>query len=157
FFAALFSTLRYWSLRNEHFSTVSEGLLFQNGGRSLAQVALGALGLHAPGLLLGEVLGRAIGMSRMFRIAWPVVRQYPLKGRGPVAALVRHRRFPIYSAPSSLLNLLGTSLPLPLLVTLYGADAGGYYSLVWRVLAVPVVLIGTSMADAFHSQASVYA
>jgi O-antigen/teichoic acid export membrane protein len=43
------------------------------------------------------------------------------------------------------------------LVTLYGADAGGYYSLVWRVLAVPVVLIAASMADAFHSQAALYA
>ena len=93
----------------------------------------------------------------MVRIAWPVVRQYPLRGGNPVAALVRHRQFPIYSAPSSLLNLLGTSLPLPLLVTLYGPEAGGYYSLVWRVLAVPVVLIGTGMADAFHSHAALYA
>jgi len=40
---------------------------------------------------------------------------------------------------------------------LYGADVGGYYSLVWRVLAVPVVLIGASMADAFHSRAALYA
>jgi O-antigen/teichoic acid export membrane protein len=53
--------------------------------------------------------------------------------------------------------VLGTSLPLPLLITLYGADAGGYYSLVWRVLAVPVVLIGSSMADAFHSRAALFA
>jgi lipopolysaccharide exporter len=53
--------------------------------------------------------------------------------------------------------MLGTSLPLPLLVTLYGADVGGYYSLVWRVLAAPVVLIGASMADAFHSRAALYA
>jgi O-antigen/teichoic acid export membrane protein len=157
FFAALFSTLRYWSLRNEHFATVSQGLLFQNGVRSLAQVALGLVGLHELGLLLGEAIGRAIGMSRMFRIAWPTMRHYPLKRRSSIAALVCHRRFPIYSTPSSLLNLLGTSLPLPLLVTLYGPDAGGYYSVVWRVLAVPVALIGTSMADAFHSQASLYA
>jgi O-antigen/teichoic acid export membrane protein len=55
------------------------------------------------------------------------------------------------------LNQLGTGLPLPLLVTLYGADAGGYYTLVWRVLAVPVVLVGASIADAFHSRAVLYA
>jgi O-antigen/teichoic acid export membrane protein len=59
--------------------------------------------------------------------------------------------------PSSLLNQLGTSLPLPLLVTLYGADVGGYYTLVWRVLAVPAVLVGASVADAFHSRAALYA
>jgi O-antigen/teichoic acid export membrane protein len=157
FFAGLFSALRYWSLRNEQFGVVSQALLFQNGGRSVAQVAFGAIGAYSFGLLFGEAFGRCIGMSRMLRTAWPIARKHPVNARSAAHALIRHRRFPLYSMPSSLLNLLGTSLPLPLLVTLYGGDAGGYYSLVWRVLAVPVVLVGTSMADAFHSQAALYA
>src|SRR6185312_7422001 len=66
-FAGLFSILRYWSLRDERFDAVSRALIFQNGGRSLSQVALGALGLHSFGLLFGEVVGRSIGMSRMMR------------------------------------------------------------------------------------------
>src|SRR5262249_56553838 len=40
---------------------------------------------------------------------------------------------------------------------LYGVDFGGYYSLVWRVLAVPVVLVSACIADAFHSRAALYA
>ena len=155
-FAGLFSILRYWSLRDEQFNAVSRALIFQNGGRSLSQVALGAIGLHSFGLLFGEVVGRSIGMSRMMRNAWPVVRRYGFSAHDIAIALKSNRQFPLYSAPSSLLNVLGTSLPLPLLVTLYGADVGGYYSLVWRVLAVPVVLIGASMADAFHSRAALY-
>jgi lipopolysaccharide exporter len=93
----------------------------------------------------------------MMRNAWPVMRKYALTSRDAAKALRGNRQFPLYSMPSSLLNQLGTSLPLPLLVTLYGADAGGYYTLVWRVLAVPVVLVGASIADAFHSRAALYA
>lgn len=156
-FAGLFSILRYWSLRDERFNAVSRALIFQNGGRSLSQLALGAIGLHSFGLLFGEVIGRGIGISRMLQRAWPVVRQYGLSAHDAAITLSRNRQFPLYSTPSSLLNVLGTSLPLPLVVTLYGADAGGYYSLVWRVLAVPVVLIGASMADAFHSRVALYA
>jgi O-antigen/teichoic acid export membrane protein len=156
-FAGLFSILRYWSLRDERFDAVSRALIFQNGARSLSQVALGALGLHSFGLLFGEVVGRSIGMSRMMRNAWPVVCRYGISAQDTVIALRGNRQFPLYSTPSSLLNVLGTSLPLPLLVTLYGADIGGYYSLVWRVLAVPIVLIGAGMADAFHSRAALYA
>jgi lipopolysaccharide exporter len=156
-FAGVFSALRYWSLRNQQFGIVSQALLFQNGGRSVAQVLFGAFSAHSFGLLFGEALGRGLGMTRMLRSAWPVARRHPLNAHSAARALVRHRRFPLYSMPSSLLNLLGISLPLPLLVTLYGGDAGGYYSLVWRVLAVPVALVGTSMADAFHSQAALYA
>ena len=156
-FTGLFSILRYWALRDERFDTVSQSVIFQNGGRSVAQLILGTTGSHSLGLLLGEVVGRGIGMSRMMRNTWPVVRKYALSVRDAAKVLGSNRQFPLYSTPSSLLNMLGTSLPLPLLVTLYGADAGGYYSLVWRVLAAPVVLIGASMADAFHSRAALYA
>jgi O-antigen/teichoic acid export membrane protein len=156
-FAGLFSVLRYWSLRDERFGIVSHAVVLQNGGRSVLQIALGVSGLHSFGLLLGEVCGRGIGMSRMMRNAWPVMRKYALSSRDGAKALTSNRQFPLYSMPSSLLNQLGTSLPLPLLVTLYGADAGGYYTLVWRVLAVPVVLVGASIADAFHSRAALYA
>ncbi len=43
-FAGLFSVLRYWSLRVGSFGTVSQAVIFQNGGRSLLQVALGVIG-----------------------------------------------------------------------------------------------------------------
>lgn len=155
-FTGLFSVLRYWSLRDEKFGIVSHAVIFQNGGRSLLQVALGAVGLHSFGLLLGEVIGRGIGMSRMAGNAWQAMRKCALNNRDARKALAGNRQFPLYSMPSSLLNQLGTSLPLPLLIVLYGADAGGYYTLVWRVLAVPIVLIGASVADAFHSRAAIY-
>jgi lipopolysaccharide exporter len=156
-FTGLFSILRYWSLRDERFDVVSQSVILQNGGRSVSQVALGAIGSHSFGLFFGELFGRGIGMGRMMQNTWPIVRKYSLSFRDAAKALVSNRQFPLYSTPSSLLNELGTSLPLPLLVTLYGADVGGYYSLVWRVLAVPVVLVGASMADAFHSRAALYA
>jgi len=157
FFAGLFSVLRYWSLREEKLGSVANAVILQNVARNASQVALGAMGLHSFGVLLGEVLGRGIGMSRMMRNTWPVVRKYTLSLRDATETLRNNRRFPLYSAPSSLLNQLGMSLPLPLLVSLYGADVGGYYSLVWRALAVPVALFGSSVADAFHSRSAFYA
>jgi O-antigen/teichoic acid export membrane protein len=156
-FAGLFSILRYWSLRDESFGIVSHAVIFQNGGRGVLQVVLGTIGLHSFGLLLSEVFGRGIGMSRMARKAWPVICKYALNVHDAGKVLGSNRQYFLYSTPSSLLNVLGTSLPLPLIITLYGADVGGYYSIVWRVLAAPVVLIGASMADAFHSRAALYA
>jgi lipopolysaccharide exporter len=155
--AGVFSVLRYWSLRVGSFNVVSQAMIFQNSGRSLLQVALGTIGLHSFGLLFGEVFGRGLGMGRMLRNALPVMRRHSPSIRDAARVLISNRHFPLYQMPSSLINQLGTNLPLPLLVTLYGADAGGYYSLVWRVLAVPVVLLGNSMADAFHSRAALYA
>jgi lipopolysaccharide exporter len=154
---ALFEILRYWSLRTESFSVISKAVAFRNGGRTISQIILGALGTHSAGLLAGEVLGRCIGMSQMLRMTWRAVRKYPLTNSDALKVLREHRRFPLYFFPSSLINQVGTSVTLPLLVVLYGAATGGYYSLVSRLLALPVVLIGTSMADAFHSRAALLA
>src|SRR5260370_27219818 len=95
-------------------------------------------------------------MSSMMSHAWPVVRKYAFNLRDATKTLGNNLQFPLYSMPSSFINELGTSLPLPLLVTLYGADVGGYYSLVWRVLAAPTALIGANVADAVHSRAALY-
>jgi lipopolysaccharide exporter len=153
----LFEILRYWALRHEKFGIVSRAVIFQNGGRSFVQVVLGILGSHSFGLLSAEVLGRGIGMSSMMRSCLKVVRNYALTFSQALSVFAKYRRFPLYSMPSSLLNQLGATLPLPLLINLYGLDFGGYYSLVGRLLAVPVVLVSASIADAFHSRAALYA
>src|SRR5260370_5841873 len=137
FFAALFSILRYWSLRHERFGIVANAAIFQNGGRNVSQVALGAIGSHSSGLLLGEALCRGIGMSSMMSHAWPVVRKYAFNLRDSTKTLGNNLQFPLYSMPSSFINELGTSLPLPLLVTLYVADVGGYFFFELRLLPPP--------------------
>ncbi len=153
----LFQILRYWSLRMDRFGLVSQATILQNGGRSVSQLVFGAFGAHSAGLLAGEVLGRCIGMGRMMRYTWPTLRIHPLTYRGAVEVLRKHRRFPCFFLPSSLLNQVGTNLPFVLVVSLYGATVGGYYSLVWRCLALPAVLVGISIADAFHARAATLA
>lgn len=152
-FFGIFSALRYWCLRRERFDQVSQGVVVQSAGRAILQTAIGAAGFHSAGLLLGEAFGRGFGMSRMFRSAWPVLRSSvsAFKWEDFKRALWRNRKFPIYSLPSSVLDALGIGLSVPLLIRLYGASVGGYYSLVWRAIAVPSVLITVAVADTFHS------
>jgi len=154
FFVGVFTALRYWCLREERFAQVSQGIVVQSAARAVLQTVLGVFKLHASGLLLGETAGRCMGMSRMFRGAWPVLRGYCAGVRWTdfTQALWRHRKFPLYSLPSSFLDALGMSLSLPLLVRLYGAAVGGYYSLVWRAVAVPSVVVTVAIADTFHSR-----
>jgi O-antigen/teichoic acid export membrane protein len=66
--------------------------------------------------------------------------------------LKRNSKLPIYSLPSSLIDTIAASAALPLIVQLYGAHAGGQFALVQRVLAIPLILVAASVADAFHSR-----
>ena len=150
----LFTALRYWSLREGHFRGIAQGVVVQSAARALLQTAIGAIGFKASGLLLGETLGRGMGMSRMLRGSWPSLLKLvsPFTWSELHRVLWRYRKFPIYSFPSSFLDALCLGLPLPLLIRMYGVAAGGYYSLVWKAITVPSVLITVAVADTFHSR-----
>jgi len=154
FFVGTFTSLRYWCLREERFSQVSQGIVAQSAARAIFQTIFGVLKLHSTGLLAGETLGRCTGMSRMFRKSWPVLRSHfsDFRWNDLARALWRQRKFPLYSLPSSFLDALSMSLAVPLLVHLYGASVGGYYSLVWRAITVPSVVVTVAIADTFHSR-----
>src|SRR5260370_3834335 len=96
-------------------------------------------------------------MSSMMIHAWPVVRKYAFNLRDATKTLGNNLQFPLYSMPSSFINELGTSLPLPLLVTLYGADVGGYYSLAWRALGAPIAVLRAPAAARFHTPGAAHA
>lgn len=158
-FIGIFTALRYWSLRRQQFGEVARATVIQSAARAILQTIIGGIGYRTCGLVIGETLGRGMGMSRMLRTAWPELRVfirafswYELK-----QALWRNRKFPFLSMPSSLMDSLCFSLTLPLLVQNYGAQIGGYYSLVWRAIALPSVLITLAIADTFHSRMAICA
>lgn len=163
FIALLLSTafraLRYWLIRNNHFAVISKVTMLQGGVQSLSQVGLGLLQFDWLGLLLSDILGRGFGLGRMLNQSWQDLARWvwpvSLSRLGKVAA--QYSKFPRYSLPSSLIDVLSMSLTVPLLTQLYGSVAGGYFVLAQRALALPVGLVSASTADAFHSQVAAYA
>ena len=153
-FVGLFAILRYWSLREQNFREVSKAVFVQNAARAALQVAAGWLGLHNAGLIIGETLGRGVGMGRMFRSSWPELGGYARNFRWSECKRVlrKYWKFPLLSFPSALIDALCVSLAVPLLIQEYGPRSGGSYALVWRVLSLPSVLITLAVADTFHTQ-----
>ncbi|HZE82143.1 MAG TPA: oligosaccharide flippase family protein [Candidatus Polarisedimenticolia bacterium] len=158
-FISVFSNLRYWEIRQQHFETVARTTVVQQVTRSISQAVLGFAGIGSAGLLFGEMLGRGAGVGSLFRNAWPALRSVSARVRRSelVSALAENRNLAVYSLPSSLIDTLAANIPLPLLVQLYGSALGGQFSLMQRVLAVPLALIATSVADTFHSRIAVCA
>jgi lipopolysaccharide exporter len=156
--AGIFSVLRYWFVRQEQFGRISQALVVQSGVRCLSQIVLGVVSGQLGGLLGGEILGRSAATVRMFGTAFQRIRPLMISSNALSIAEVlgENRQFPLYSFASSLVDSAAANLPLPLLVWYYGAQSGGYFSLVQRVLAVPLVLISASVADAFQARLALY-
>ena len=143
-----FGVIRYWLIRQSNYRVLSEVSITQSIGRAVGQVVAGLAGLGIVGLLIGDLIGRAVGLGRMYRAAEAGFRQSRTEAHVRIGRLARlYWRFPIIGVPSSLLNAAAFSLPVPLLASGYGLATAGYFALVQRVLGLPMSIIGMSVSD----------
>ncbi len=140
-----------YSIREKQFKVLSGSRLCL--GLVTVSIQLIAFKLEAFGLLIGHVTGLLI--STLF-LAMVLVRPEMIKlislARMQVV-LRRFARFPKFSIWDGLSNTAGTQLPTVLIVSSFGASAGGLYSMTLRVLVFPVTLIGAAVGQVFLSDA----
>lgn len=151
---ASFEALRLWFVRSESFGAVSRAVVLQGAGRAIGPLPLGLAGLGTSGLVLGDLLGRGLGVGSLLRRFRTAARSRP---RGPgepdvPATLWSYRRFPATQVPSRALNTLATLLPVPMVMALFGPETAGLFVMMERVLSVPVSFVGRATGDVFHAR-----
>lgn len=156
FVTGVFAALRYWLVRQADFSGVSRALVLQGFGRAIVTIMLGWCTVGWIGLLLGEVVGRTLGIGRLLRGAGLAIKGaiWPFDQAYYRAILKRNWKFPAVVLPSSLIDSLGAMLPLPVLAFFYGPAAAGQFLLVQRLSQLPAGLVSASIGDVFHSHLS---
>jgi len=63
---------------------------------------------------------------------------------------LKYAKFPMLDTPSAWLDALAMMLPLPMVASLYGAEAAGWFGLARLVLSLPNAQIGAAVADVFQ-------
>ena len=143
-----------WALRTRAFGAIAATRVTQGIALTAVQLGLGVVGLAAPGLLIGDALGRSAGSTRLARAAWQtdaaLIRQ--VTRSGIAAAAARYRRFPIVSSWSAFLSTLGQQAPVLLMVSSYSTVAGGQYALASRVGALPLALVAAAVSQVFVAE-----
>jgi O-antigen/teichoic acid export membrane protein len=152
----IFSSLRFWYVGRQMFGEISLALVSQGVGRATIPILLGWLSLGWMGMQVGEIIGRVLGVARLVRGAWPEVHKTfrSLDTKCVTQVLRRYWKYPAVFFPSSMIDALATSLPLPIISSLFGVSDAGQYFLVYRVASVPAALISAGVADVFHAEIS---
>jgi lipopolysaccharide exporter len=155
--AGAYQALSYWAIRRREFGRIARTRLSQGAGQVVAQVGFGLAGAGAPGLLVGDVIGRVAGGGGLALLA--------LRGRpfarvtraSLVAVAARYRRFPLLTTWSGLLNVGSLQLPSILFSAGFGAAAAGLYALSFKMLVLPTMLVGQAVGQVFLSRAATVA
>ncbi len=157
FGAGTYQALSYWAIRRSAFTRIARTKLSQGVGQVVTQVALGIARAGAPGLLIGDVIGRVAGGGGLALLA---MRDHParLVSRASlIAAARRYQRFPLLTTWSGLLNIGSLQLPSLMFAASFGAAAAGLYALSYKMLVLPTMLVGQAVGQVFLSRAATVA
>lgn len=152
-----YGILSFWATRQKYFSRLSTSNICRSVGVAGAQIGLGLARTGAAGLVVGQIVGQlfAVGalLGQILRRDWRRIRPL-LSWREMRSAARAHRAFPIYNAPAELLSSTTITVPSILLATLFGAGVAGLYWFAYRLLEMPMTLLGDATRRVFYQRAT---
>lgn len=157
-FSGLFSALNYWNTRTKHFTRLSIARITNMTSSTVATLGAGFLG-HATGgaMISANVGGQAVATAVLGGQIWYDNGRFLIQNvtwREMWAGLKRHRKFPLYSSWAGLLNTASWMLPTLIIGAFFPPELVGFYALGFRILQMPLSLIGGAISQVFHQRAA---
>ncbi|MBM7798545.1 O-antigen/teichoic acid export membrane protein [Microlunatus panaciterrae] len=152
----VYLTLNQLAIRRRRYNAIARRNLAQSVATVLAQLGGGLAGFAPGGLVVGLGIGQltsAAAMSLGSSLRSPPAREGRTLSRLKQNA-TRYRKFPLLMMPSGLLNVAGLQVPVVLIAIWYGTDVAGWLGMTQRVLALPVMLVGTAIAQVYLGKIS---
>ncbi len=158
FIHGVFLALNYWNSRTKHFGRLSIARVTASLATTTAKLGAGYAGYATGGTMIGaSVGGQAIATTVLGGQTWRNDRKLLLRSmrwQAMCTGMSRHKKFPLFSTWSALMNTVSVQLPLLLLATFFSSTVVGFYALGHRLLSMPMSLIGSAIAQAFFPRAA---
>ncbi|WP_268894450.1 oligosaccharide flippase family protein [Variovorax boronicumulans] len=136
-----------YSIREKNFSRIANAKLQQAFAVLCIQFAGYKFGVAS--LILGQIIGQSAGSLSLGKVALSRINRKEQSVSKLFNVAARYKRFPIYSTWAALFNTFGGQLPALLFATFFSVQAAGFYSLAYRVLALPITVLGASIGSVF--------
>lgn len=150
----IFSPLSYWNTRTKHFARLSIARVTSQLAGTSSSLAVGFAG-HATGgtLIATSVGGQAVATIVLGGQIWRD------NGRFILSCITlsemwegvrRHWKFPIYSSWGALINTASWHVPVLMLGVFFSSAVVGFYSLGFRLIQMPMNLIGSAIGQVLY-------
>ena len=153
FLFSVYKVLLHWLNRKKHYGVMSRMRVTQSGSISALQMVVGLASKITTGLAVADCLGRAVSLMMIFRRVKATIKLPGFSLARQYALLRRYRKFPFLGSPASLLNILSLQMPYLVIPAIFTSAVAGMYFLVFRVLMMPIALLGESMMEVFRNRA----
>lgn len=153
-----FWAFNYWDSRTKQFGRLSIARVLSSLVAQTTKLGAGFAGFVSGGALIGTtILGNFISTGFLGCKIWHNHRalfQRSVSLKGLIEGIKRHKKFPIYSTWSALLNSTSHQLPALILAVYFSPKVVGYFALGRAVLTLPMKMLGTSIGQVFYQKAA---
>jgi lipopolysaccharide exporter len=159
FLGGLRKSLNFWASREGKFGAMAWSAFGSALGTSSTTIVWALIlggtvaGLFA-GYLAGAIFGVILLLLFLSRKIISDIRSARLDFATIRTIAKQHKKFPLFSTWSGLLNTVSAQLPPIILGLYFSTIVVGYYSLGHRLVALPMALLGSSVAQVFFPAAS---
>ena len=153
FFFSAYKVILRWLNRKKQYQLMSHSRIIQSSSMSVLQVIIGLTTKSMPGLALADCIGRAISLMLVFQRIKKTIDFPKFNPVKQIALLRRYKKFPLFGTPASILNLLSLQVPYVIIPVIFSSTVAGLYFLVFRVLMMPIALLGESIMEVFRNKA----
>ena len=146
-----------WLTRLKVFSGVAAGRVSYAFSSAPVQIAAGSLETGAGGLIGGIIGGQGVqAVVLAARGLWArrAVDRPRWEARRLRSMASRYRRFALFGAPASALNVASVQTPALMLLFFFDASVLGRYAIAYAALGVPLTLLGAAVSQVFYVSAT---
>ncbi|WP_129738497.1 lipopolysaccharide biosynthesis protein [Massilimicrobiota timonensis] len=141
--------------KNKQYKLISQVTLLRGCVQSFGQVLGGLFNFGSKGLVLAYFIGSCFGLKKQSTYLGMQRKMFKTVTRkNMLVVLKKYKKQLIFGTPSNFINGLSYSILNFFITSLYGLSTFGYYSLSYRMLGIPLTLIGSNMAKIFFQEAS---
>lgn len=147
FASGAIAALRFWANAVMDYRSLSYSAVVQTGSVTLLAIGIGAVGGLVDGLLFANVVGLILTCAYLTYVFRDLLLAGDWRwGRRKWELALRHKDYPLFNAPTNILNGLMTNLPVFFLARDFSEAAVGHYALLVRVGVVPLSFIADAVS-----------
>lgn len=155
-FTGLYQSFNYWNNRKKAYKRLAVSRVTQSATTGSVNLGMGWSGFGVSGLIVAGLSGQLAATTVLGRTIWKHDKKIlRCIDKLKIFALIKkYKKFPLLNLPNAVIDSFRLS-GINLLIAKYFATATlGQFSLAWKMVQVPIVLVGGSLAQVFFQKVS---
>jgi O-antigen/teichoic acid export membrane protein len=147
--------LNYYNNRLKNYKDLSKANVYKSIAMAITQLSIGFVKHGAMGLISGQIISQLVSNTKLLKnIIKDKMLLLKISKVKIIAFAKKYKNFPIYSLGGTIATVISQNLLNIFISIFFGISVLGQYSLVQRILGVPMIIIGNSIGSVFFQKAS---